>query len=147
MAIRTQAITAVAYRDLGLLAIRIGVGASVLLFHGWGKITGGPQRWAAIGANMGNLGVHMAPAFWGLAAALAESLGSTLILLGLFTRPAAAALAFTMLVAMTRHLSLPEDAANAGWAGASHALELFAVYLGLVLLGPGRFSLRPGRPF
>jgi putative oxidoreductase len=141
MATATRALRAGRMQDLGLLAIRIGIGASVLLFHGWSKIAGGPGRWAAIGSSMGNLGIHVAPAVWGLAAALAETAGSALILLGIFVRPAAAALAFTMLVATIRHLNLPPDAAAAGWDGASHALELFAVYVGLILLGSGRFSL------
>jgi hypothetical protein len=42
---------------------------------------------------------------------------------------------------MIRHLSLPPDANNAGWSGASHAMELFAVAVGLFLTGPGRFAI------
>jgi putative oxidoreductase len=128
-------------RDAGLFAVRLGVGLSLLAFHGWGKITGGPELWEKIGGNMANLGLAFAPTFWGFMAAFAESVCSALLIVGLFTRPAAAMLAFTMLVAMTRHLGLPAGEPGAGWNGASHALELFAVYLGLLLVGPGRFSL------
>jgi len=128
-------------KDLALLVIRVGVGLSMLLFHGWGKITGGPEVWERVGGAMGSLGIHFFPVAWGFLAALAESGCSLLLILGVLTRPAAAMLAFTMLIAITRHLGMEPDAAGAGWKGASHALELFTVYVGLFLAGPGMFSL------
>ncbi|GJM45338.1 MAG: quinol oxidase [Gemmatimonadota bacterium] len=127
--------------DLGLLIVRLGVGLSMAILHGWGKITGGPELWAKIGGAMGNLGLAFAPAFWGFLAAFAEFGGSILLILGVFFRPAAAMLAFTMLVAAGHHLSLPAGEPGAGWNAASHALELLAVYLGLLLTGPGRHTL------
>ena len=69
--------------DLGLLLLRLAVGFSMLVFHGWGKLTGGPEAWARVGGSMGNLGIGLWPEAWGLAAALAESLGSLLLILGL----------------------------------------------------------------
>jgi putative oxidoreductase len=114
----------------------------MLIFHGYGKISGGPDTWEKIGGNMGHFGIQLFPVFWGLMAALAESLGSTLLMIGFLFRPAAAVLAFTMLVAIVRHVSLPADAPGAGFAGASHAIELFSVYVGLLLLGPGKYGLR-----
>jgi putative oxidoreductase len=128
-------------RDLGLLVLRLGIGLSMLLFHGWGKISAGPERWERLGAQMGNLGIHVAPTLWGFLAACAESFGSLFLILGLFTRPAAALLALTMFVATTRHLSLPEGEPGAGWKGASHAIEFLTVYLTLILTGPGRHAL------
>ena len=127
--------------DLGLLVIRIGIGLSMALFHGYAKIAGGPAVWERLGENMERFGIPFAPAFWGFMAAFSEFGGSILLILGLFFRPAAALLAITMLVAATRHLSLPEGEPGAGWKGASHALELLAVYVGLLLAGPGRFAL------
>lgn len=131
------------YRDLGLLVMRLGIGVSMLAFHGWGKITAGPERWEKLGGEMAHFGIRFLPVFWGLMAALAESLGAVLIVLGFLFRPAAAVLGFTMLVAALRHLNLPADAPGAGWSGASHALELLAVCLGLVLTGPGKYALGP----
>jgi putative oxidoreductase len=128
--------------DIGLLVLRLAVGVNMILFHGWGKLSGGPDTWRRVGASMANLGLDFWPVVWGFAAAAAESFGSLLLILGLFTRPAAGALAFTMLVACLRHLSLAPDAPGAGWQGASHALELLGVYLALLLTGPGRFALR-----
>ena len=130
------------HTDLGLLIIRLGIGLSMLLFHGYGKLTGGTSTWEAVGSHMKNLGITFFPVFWGLLAALAESVGSLLLVLGVFFRPATLALVFTMLVAALRHLTLPAEAPGAGWSGASHALELLAVYLGLLAAGPGKYRLR-----
>jgi putative oxidoreductase len=133
--------TAPLNRDVGLLLIRLGIGCSMLVFHGWGKLTGGTELWTMVGGNMSNLGITFAPAFWGFMAAFAEAVCSALLILGLFFRPAAALLAFTMLVAITRHLNIPEGEPGAGWKGASHALELFSVYVGLVAAGAGRYTV------
>lgn len=127
--------------DLALLVLRIGFGLSMLAFHGWGKLSGGPERWERIGQVMGLLGLGFAPTFWGFLAAISESLGSILIALGLATRPAAFMLMGTMSVAAWRHLSLPAGTDGAGLAGASHALEFVVVYLVLLLAGPGKYSL------
>lgn len=132
--------TAPLNRDAGLLLIRLGIGFSMLAFHGWGKITGGTEVWTMVGGHMSNFGIAFAPTFWGFMAAFAEAVCSALLILGVFFRPAAALLAVTMLVAMSRHLSLPAGEPGAGWAGASHALELFAVYVGLFAAGAGRYT-------
>ena len=127
--------------DVGLLIVRLGVGLITLTIHGWGKISGGPDLWARLGSHMGNLGITFLPGFWGFMAAFAEFGCSILLILGIFFRPAATLLAFTMLVAALRHLNLPADEARSGWSGASHALELLAVYLGLLFAGPGRYAI------
>jgi putative oxidoreductase len=114
----------------------------MLVFHGYGKVTGGPEMWARLGGSMQNLGIGFAPTLWGFMAAFAEFFGSILLILGVLFRPAAALLAFTMFVAIVRHLSLPAGEPGAGWMGASHALELFAVFVGLLLAGPGRYSFQ-----
>lgn len=124
--------------DLGLLIIRIVVGGSMLAFHGYGKITGGPESWTRIGGTMSNLGIDFMPVFWGFMAAISESLGSLLVIVGTWFRPALTLLAATMLVAAIRHLSLPADAAGAGLKGASHAIEMLAVFVGLYFTGPGK---------
>ncbi|MBD3161810.1 MAG: DoxX family membrane protein [Candidatus Eisenbacteria bacterium] len=111
------------------------------LFHGFSKITGGSELWVKLGGQMERFGITFAPTFWGFMAAFAEFGGSLLLVLGLFFRPAAGLLAITMLVAMSRHLSLPEGEPGAGWKGASHALELLVVYVGLLLTGSGRIAL------
>ena len=127
-------------RNLGLLVIRLGIGLVMLIAHGYGKLTGGPESWEMVGAGMGNLGLSFAPVFWGLLAAAAEFAGSILIILGVLFRPAVLTLAFTMFVAVLFHLNLPTVNPASGWSGASHAIELLCVYVGLYLTGPGKYA-------
>jgi putative oxidoreductase len=123
------------YRDFGLLILRLGVGVLFVL-HGYPKLIGGPERWAALGGAMGYLGITVLPVAWGLAAACAELFGGLLLILGLLFRPACLALLATMAVAATMHFSRGD-----GLSGASHALELACVFFGLLFVGPGRHSL------
>lgn len=127
--------------DFGILLLRLGIGLSMMIFHGWGKIGGGSGRWERLGANMELLGLDFAPTFWGFMAAFAEFFGSGFVILGLLFRPMTLMLAFTMFVAALRHLNLDPDQPGAGFGGASHALELLVVYLALFFTGAGRFSL------
>ena len=129
--------------DLGLLIIRIVIGFSMAAFHGWGKISN-PERWAAIGGNMEMVGIGFLPAFWGFMAGFAEFVCSILVIFGVFFRPATTLLTLTMLLAMLRHLSLPADDPGSGLNGASHAMELCAIYIALWFTGPGKYSLMPG---
>jgi putative oxidoreductase len=137
-------------KDVALLVIRLGIGFSMAAFHGYGKISGGPEMWERVGGAMAVLGIGFAPVLWGFLAAVAEFVCSILLILGALFRPAAAMLAFTMFVAVMRHLSLPPESPNSGWNGASHALELLCVYVGLLLAGPGRYAFslirRPPEP-
>ncbi|MBD3297991.1 MAG: DoxX family membrane protein [candidate division Zixibacteria bacterium] len=129
------------YTDLGLLVLRLGIGLSMLIFHGWGKLSGGPERWEGVGSQMANLGIDFFPVFWGFMAAFSEFFGSALLVLGVFFRPAALLLIGTMVVAAIRHLSLPAGEPGSGFSGASHALEFLTVYVALFLSGPGRYKL------
>jgi putative oxidoreductase len=132
-------------KDVGLLFVRVVVGFSMATFHGWGKITGGPEHWKQLGEAMGNFGVHVAPVFWGFMSGFAEFGCSCLMALGVAFRPATLILAINMAVAVGSHLAMPAGQRGGGWDGASHALELFSVYVALVLVGPGKFALRRRR--
>lgn len=128
-------------KDIGLLVLRLGIGLIMMILHGYGKITGGTDGWERMGGQMQNLGINFLPTFWGFMAAFSEFFCSTLLILGVLFRPAAALLVATMFVAAMRHLSLPADSQGAGFGGASHALELLTVYLALFFTGPGKYSL------
>lgn len=121
------------FTNLGLFILRLGVGASFVYYHGWGKITGGPDRWERLGNNMSELGIDFWPTFWGFMAAFAEFGGGILLLLGLFTRPAALLLAFTMLIAMLKHMTANESF--------THPLEMMVVFTAVAFLGAGKWSL------
>ena len=123
------------YSDFGLLAMRAGLGV-MMMVHGYPKLMGGTDTWQHLGAAMANLGVHSYPLFWGFMAAVAEAIGGLLLLLGLFFRPATLLLMFTMLVAVISHFHKGDSLGDA-----SHAIELGFTFLGLLFLGPGKYSV------
>ncbi len=124
------------YRNTGLLLIRVGLGI-MMMIHGFPKLSGGVETWTQLGGSMKIIGIDFFPMGWGFMAAFSESIGGLFLLLGLFFRPAAILLFFTMIVASIVHLSDPKQ----GIMDASHAIELGVVFLGLVFLGPGKYSI------
>ncbi len=122
------------HTDLGLLILRIGFGLGMLIFHGWGKLIGGPEAWNSIGQSVELFGIDFGHTFFGFMAAFAESVGAICIVLGLFYRPAVAILGFTMVVAT---LSVfVRESGNPG-----HAFKNFFICAGIFLVGPGKHSL------
>jgi putative oxidoreductase len=121
--------------DYGLLVMRIGLGI-MFLYHGAPKIFGGPELWAKIGGAAGNFGLAFAPTFWGFMAALAEFGGGLCLVLGLFIKPAMILLVINLIVASSSHF-----AKGQGPSGASHAIEDGVVFLSLIFIGPGKYSL------
>lgn len=130
-----MAILSSSAKDKGLLLIRVGIGI-MFLFHGFPKISGGPEVWVKLGGAMQYLGISLYPAFWGFMAAVAEFGGAILLIFGFQTKIAAALMCFTMIVASIMHLGMGD-----GIKGASHAIELGIVFAGLFLTGPGSISL------
>jgi len=124
------------HADLGLLIFRLGVGAMFMFVHGGPKLLGGPERWAAVGGAMKWLGVGFAPEFWGFMAALSEFLGGLLLALGLFYRAASLFLLLTMIVAANMHLGRGDNLTRA-----SHAIENSFIFLAMIFIGPGKYSL------
>lgn len=123
-------------RDLGLLILRIGLGLTFVFIHGGPKLIGGPERWARVGRAMEVFGIDFAPTFWGLIAALSEFVGGGLLLmLGLFFPWALVPPVLTLLVAALGHMT--GLISGTPW----YALEMLVVFVGLMLTGPGRYSL------
>lgn len=127
--------------DLGILILRLGVGSTMLLFHGWSKLTGGTEMWASVGGAMGPFSIGLPAVFWGFLAAFAESIGSAMLVVGVLFRPMTLMLAFTMFVAAMVHVNMPAENPNSGWSGASHALLYLSAYVGLFFAGAGRFAV------
>lgn len=123
------------YADAGLLMLRIGIGA-MYMFHGWPKITGGPQVWEGLGKAMGVFGITFAPAFWGFMAAFTEFVGGLCLMTGLLFGPFCALLTFEMLVASGMHITKGD-----GFVAASHAIEMCIIFFSLIFIGPGKFVL------
>jgi putative oxidoreductase len=123
------------YRDVGLLILRIGIGG-MYLYHGFPKISGGPEKWEKLGMAMKYVGIEFAPVFWGFMAAFSEFFGGICIMLGLFFRPAGILLTITMVIAASMHLGRGD-----GLKVASHAIENGIVFLSLIFIGPGKYSI------
>ncbi len=121
------------YSDAGLLLFRLGFGLAFLFFHGWGKLMGGPDTWAGVGGALDHIGIGFGHAFFGFLAAFAESIGGLMIAVGLFYRPFCLLLALTMLVASLNHIL--------GEGSPAHALKNLFVLVGLMPMGPGRYSV------
>jgi putative oxidoreductase len=121
--------------DAGKMLLR-AVLAILLLFHGFSKLAGG------IGFITGMLEKAGLPGAFGYGVYVGEVVAPLLILVGVFTRPAALVVAINMVVALLlvhtgQFFSMSE---TGGWA-----LELQGMYLGgalaVALLGAGRYSL------
>ncbi|HLR50319.1 MAG TPA: DoxX family protein [Candidatus Sphingobacterium stercoripullorum] len=126
-------------RNFGLLILRIGLGAFMIIQHGLPKLMGGPELWAKVGSSMSHLGIDFFHLFWGLSAALVETLGGVFFILGLWFRPTAFAFCIVMAVAGYQHLQMGD-----GWSVASRAFELLFVFFGIAFVGPGKYSVDKG---
>ncbi|MCC7342464.1 MAG: DoxX family protein [Bryobacterales bacterium] len=114
--------------DLGFLAMRLVAGLGIAFGHGILKLP--PSE----GFVKGVVGMGM-PAFMAWGATFAELGGGILLVLGLFTRPAAALILFTMCVALFGvHAAQP-------FARQELALLYGVIALFFVLSGAGRFSI------
>ncbi|MCC6620834.1 MAG: DoxX family protein [Deltaproteobacteria bacterium] len=116
--------------DLGLLVMRLWLGGVMFVAHGvgkWGKLDSFAAGLEARG--------YPIPEVMAVLAALAESVGSLFVALGLLTRPAALTLLTTMLVAaLVQHAPDP-------WGKKELPLTFAVMALALVVAGAGRFSL------
>jgi len=139
-------------KDLSLLILRLS-GLGLAFAHGWQKISmlmsGNGARFIS---GVEALGFPMPTAFaW--AAGLAEFAGGLAIALGIGTRIAAMFAAFTMFVAtFFRHHLAGHVLSWAGllnvsaeevdsWGNPERSASYLLIFVALVLLGGGRFSL------
>jgi putative oxidoreductase len=123
------------YRDLGLLLLRVGFGLTFVWYHGLPKLLGGPEGWERTGRAVAHVGIDVGYQWWGLAAALSESVGGLLFAAGLVFRPVCLAMLGVMVFATI-------DQFNRAMPAPEHALKNAFVFAGLFLAGPGRHALR-----
>ena len=121
--------------DAGKLLLR-AVLAILLLFHGVAKISGG------IGFIAGMLAKAGLPAALGYLVYVGEVVAPLMILVGIFTRPAALVVAINMVVAVLLVHTAEFFTRNqtGGWALELQGM-LLAAALAVALLGAGRYSL------
>jgi len=121
--------------DLAKLLLRLTLGFLTLL-HGVGKISSGAS------SILGMMSSRGLPPALGYLVYVGEVLAPMLLILGLWTRPAAVVVAINMVVAvlMVHSAQLGELTKNGGWA-----LELQGFYfftaVAIALLGAGSFSV------
>lgn len=121
--------------DLGKLVIRSALAILVLL-HGISKLTGGIDGIAGMVTNAG------LPAVFAYGVYVGEVLAPLLVLIGLWTRAAAAVMAVNMVVAVML-VHMPELAQlnkQGGWALELQGMFLFGA-IAVALLGAGRYSV------
>jgi putative oxidoreductase len=122
------------FRDAGLLIARLGFGLTFFWFHGYPKLISGPEGWERTGRAVSNVGITFGYEWWGLLAALSETVGGLLFAAGFFFRPACLALLGVMTFATIEQYARPAPAPE-------HALKNAFVFAGMFLVGPGRYSL------
>jgi putative oxidoreductase len=115
-----------------LLRVIIGY---ILFMHGWGKLGAGA---AAIAGSMAKNGLEPASAF-AYAAMFLETVGAACLILGLFTRFFAAALAIEMAIAFLV-VHFPKGFA-AGQGGFEYVLLIGIVLLVIAIRGGGPYSV------
>ena len=122
--------------DAGLLLLRFGL-ATVLLFHGIYKVTHGV---AWMSRPLGGAGL---PAWLSYGVYVGEIIAPALLILGLWTRPAALVIAFNMFMAI--FLARRGDIGKINPMGGAWAIEievlLLVCALTLALTGGGRYGL------
>ena len=122
--------------DFGNLILRVVIGASMIIFHSWGKIVGmvnflNGKHWKFVD-TVKMMGLPL-PVLFAIIATLIEFIASILIILGLFTRISAIGLALVMLFAIYLHIITKTSV--------ELALIYLSVFVFLALAGAGKFSL------
>ena len=125
--------------QLGSLALRLPVGI-IFMAHGAQKLFGWFGGYGLEGTGQWMASIGLEPGYlMALLAGSGEFFGGLAILLGLLTRPAAAVLAFTMVVAIASvHIGNGLFMSGNGY---EFGLALLSSSVALTLLGGGRWSL------
>jgi len=121
--------------DIGMLLARLGFGLYMSLGHGLGKM---PPSEQLVG-GLEKMGLPM-PGVMAWCAALSECVAAMLVALGIMTRPAALAVAFTMgVAAFSAHGSDPW--VSQGGASKEMAMLYLLAFASIACVGAGKFSL------
>lgn len=121
--------------DSGKLVLRLAIGILVLL-HGLSKLMNG------ISFIEGMMTARGLPAFFAYAVYIGEVIAPILLIIGLYTRPAALIVAINMIVAivLVHTGQMFAMTQTGGWALELQGMFLFGA-IAVALLGAGRYSV------
>ncbi|MBX5483751.1 MAG: DoxX family protein [Myxococcaceae bacterium] len=117
--------------DLGWALTRFVFGMSLALLHGYDKVFNGKVY--SLAGTVAHLGFPF-PLFFAWCASAAEFFGGLFVAFGFLTRPAAAFVSFTMLVALFQHRHDPMGKMEL-------ALHYLALMVLAMLIGGGKYAL------
>ena len=120
------------HKDFGLLLLRVGIGIAFMT-HGYPKLFMGGAAGLAKGLAAAGIPGGIFAAYL---AGIAEFFGGIALILGLFFRPLTVIMAFNMLVALMFHVNRGDP-----FIEYSHALESGILFISLIFIGPGAYSL------
>jgi putative oxidoreductase len=126
--------------DIGKLILRLTV-AVLMLFHGVSKLRHG-VAWIA-----GPLQAHHLPPFLAYGVYVGEVVAPILLILGIFTRPAALVIAFDLIMALflvVQGKAFQIQPQTGALGGELQFLYLFSA-LAIAFFGSGRYALSKGR--
>ena len=123
------------WADIAFTAMRVVLGY-ILFMHGWGKVTGAGL--AGISAYMTKQGLHPGTVF-AAAAMFLETIGAICLVIGLFTRFFAAALAIEIAIAFFV-VHLPKGFA-VSQGGYEYVLLIGIVLFAIAIRGGGPYSV------
>lgn len=118
--------------DFALLVLRLWLGVSMLVLHGWGKLTGFSGLTSKFADPFG-----FGPTTSAALAVFAEVVCAALVAIGLATRFAALVLMILLVVAFT----MVHGRALSGPGNGELAFVYLAGFTAIFLAGPGRFSV------
>ena len=123
------------YREAGLLLMRIALGVLFVILTG-PVLLAGPGRWGSFGSAIRNVGISSNYQFWGFLGALAGCTGAVLMILGLFFRPGV-----LLVLAITLVHTVGAFDGGGTVRGNLAAIELCVMLIGLLFVGPGKYSV------
>lgn len=122
------------YREAGLLIMRVSLGVLFIILTG--PVLLSSSRWANFGSAIKNIGFSSNYQVWGFIGALAGCLGGVLMIFGLFFRPGV-----LLVLAITVIHTLGAIDRTGTLRAALGAIELCLILTGLLLVGPGKYSV------
>ncbi|GAB4287676.1 MAG: hypothetical protein Tsb0018_12830 [Opitutales bacterium] len=109
-----------------------------MMGHGIFLLMGGKSTWVHVGKAMAHFGIVSYPMFWGVAAALVQTVCGLFFALGLFFRISCFLLLGTMFVAFMSHWY----AHDPFFTVTSHSLKLVIAFAAFLFIGPGDYAVR-----